>query len=349
MPELVLTLQMAYICPNLILFWATIWVGAVDPVARATTIMQAQLSDFSIREQVWRRCSAALACCELSLLQGFAAFQLTRGFEWHAGLSGQRFSSESSKGLDHILPPGLGKELHILHSSELPSPFLPRVWPDDDVEFVAHTIGVWRELLPLLANRQRKIFRSVVKALAPLHLELARFRCSSACRVAVNKNAAVIAFATALLRWPDVWQAKEMIQGFSIVGEVPVSGLFRSITPHVSKDPDTAAWLASDAVAAVDAVMQSSPGKHAVEIQAVTEQEQAKGFCSDWLTRSQLDERFGRGGWRPLERFIIQQADGKRRVIDNARKTGHNIHTEMSETIHTVNVEFIAAAAQQVA
>ena len=229
--------------------------------------MQAQLSDFPTREQVWHRCSAALACCELSLLQGFAAFQLTRGFEWQslppaaigarqraqicAGVSGQRFSSESPKGLDHILPPGLGKELHILYSAELPSPFLPRAWPDGDVEFVAHTIGVWRELLPLLANRQRKIFRSVVKALAPLHLELARFRCSSACRVAVNKNAAVIAFATALLRWPDVWQAKEMIQGFSIVGEVPVSGLFRSITPHVSKDPDTAAWLASDAVAAV--------------------------------------------------------------------------------------------------
>ena len=329
------------------------------------TGMQAQLSDFQVDASVWSRCTRALLHCDTAALQGFAAFQMSRGEEYrelppcaigarqrsqiYAGLSGQRFSSESARGLDHLLQPGLGKELHMLQSSALPSPFLTRDWPDADVEFVAYTIGVWREHLPLLAKRQRQIVRSVVQAVSPLQEALCRFRCESATRVAANKNSAVIAFFTSLLRWPDVWQAKEMIQGFSIVGEVPVSGLFRAITPHLSKDPDTQKWLAEDAVAAVDAIMQSSPGRHAAEIQRVTEKEQAKGFCSAWLTRSQLDARFGRGGWRPLERFLIEQADGKLRVIDNARRTGHNVHTEMNETIHVVSVEFVAAAAQQVA
>ena len=327
--------------------------------------MQAQLSDFQVDASIWSRCTKALLHCDTALLQGFAAFQMSRGEEYrelppcaigarqrsqiYAGLSGQRFSSESARGLDHLLPSGLGKEAHMLQSSALPSPFLTREWPDADVEFVAYTIGVWRELLPLLAQRQRQVVRSVIQAVSPLQEALCRFRCDSAIRVAANKNAAVIAFFTSLLRWPDVWQAKEMIRGFSIVGDLPVSGLFRAITPHLSKDPDTQAWLASDAVAAVDAILQSSPGKHAAEIQRVTEKEQAKGFCSEWMTRSQLDARFGRGGWRPLERFLIVQADGKLRVIDNARRTGHNLHTEMNEIIHVVSVEFVAAAAQQVA
>ena len=219
------------------------------------TGMQAQLSDFQVDASVWSRCTRALLHCDTAALQGFAAFQMSRGEEYrelppcaigarqrsqiYAGLSGQRFSSESARGLDHLLQPGLGKELHMLQSSALPSPFLTRDWPDADVEFVAYTIGVWREHLPLLAKRQRQIVRSVVQAVSPLQEALCRFRCESATRVAANKNSAVIAFFTSLLRWPDVWQAKEMIQGFSIVGEVPVSGLFRAITPHLSKDPDT--------------------------------------------------------------------------------------------------------------
>ena len=64
------------------------------------------------------------------------------------------------------------------------------------------------------------------------------------------------------------------------------------------------------------------------------------------MTRLELDDPFGRGQWRPLERFLIVQGCGKRRVIDNGRKTGHNEHTLMSETISTTSVDLIASAAR---
>lgn len=35
-------------------------------------------------------------------------------------------------------------------------------------------------------------------------------------------------------------------------------------------------------------------------------------------------------------------------MIDKARASGHNDHTSMAETIHTVSVDFIAASAQSV-
>ena len=72
---------------------------------------------------------------------------------------------------------------------------------------------------------------------------------------------------------------------------------------------------------------------------------QEKGFCSPFFTKKELDDRFGVGAWRPMERFLVVQSDGKKRVIDNARKSGHNTVTTLFETIHTVSVDFVASVA----
>ena len=61
-----------------------------------------------------------------------------------------------------------------------------------------------------------------------------------------------------------------------------------------------------------------------------------------------MDAMFGKYQWRPLERFLITQPCGKERAIDNARRTLHNQHTEMEETIHVVSVDFVASAARAV-
>ena len=40
------------------------------------------------------------------------------------------------------------------------------------------------------------------------------------------------------------------------------------------------------------------------------------------------------------------QLDGKQRTIDNARNSGHAHHATLSETLSTVNVDFVAALAR---
>ena len=55
------------------------------------------------------------------------------------------------------------------------------------------------------------------------------------------------------------------------------------------------------------------------------------------------------GQWRPLERFLIKQADGKKRCVDNARRTGHNARTTLIETITTVNIDCVATFARMMA
>ena len=67
----------------------------------------------------------------------------------YAGLTGQRYASNSAKGLDHLFQPGLGKEAHIAAALKLPSPFDPRPWPgpEPDVEFVVQAVATWQQVL----------------------------------------------------------------------------------------------------------------------------------------------------------------------------------------------------------
>ena len=141
-------------------------------------------------------------------------------------------------------------------------------------------------------------------------------------------------------------QAQCFVFGFPIVGDVPASGVFR-VLPESQSDPeDPEQWLLREGSEAAHSLLQRGPPKDHDVILQVTEEEISKGFCSQLLSKSEVDQKFGEGRWRPLERFVITQPDGKQRVIDNARKTGHNEHTHMLETIHTVSVDFVASCAR---
>ena len=110
-----------------------------------------------------------------------------------AGLSGQRYPGNSSQGLDHLLPPGLGKELHMEASSQLPSPFRHVKWPELDVAFVIHSLLVWRSHLPTKTAKLRHVLRTVARALTPLEEALSVYRVESARRVAHSKAPAFTA------------------------------------------------------------------------------------------------------------------------------------------------------------
>ena len=83
------------------------------------------------------------------------------------------------------------------------------------------------------------------------------------------------------------------------------------------------------------------------EILQVTLKEIQKGFCSRLKIKAEIDDLFGPGKWRPLERFVLNQ-HGKMRVIDNAQKTHQNARASLSGTIWTSSVDFVAAMLRQV-
>ena len=326
--------------------------------------MRLQLQPTDIPESVWVRTQIELAKCELPELQRFQAFMVSRGCansflgpavmdarkraQIFAGLSGQRHTGDSKRGLDHLLPPGLDPVQHMAASASLPSPFLPTHWPEDDVVFVTTEWAVWQEYLPLYALSQRSHIQRAAAALSELSSALNTVKCASAKKVALAKEPAFVAFLTALLCWPDTSQAVAFVSGFGIVGEFQHTGVFRPINlDKAEADISREEWL-QDAPSRIENVMNQGPPRHPDLIYQLTMEEQKKGFCSSFLTKQEVDDLFGRGKWRPLERFLVIDPSGKPRVIDNARKTEHNRATLMRETIHTTNVDFVPSCIRMV-
>ena len=299
-----------------------------------------------------------LSHCNLRALQSYVAWCRLRGMvtddlgpqplgrqeraRIYSGLSGQRHPTDSTRGLDHLLPPGLGKTGHMAASAALPSPFRATDWPEHDVTFVLEAVCVWRQFLPVFSATLRRILKSVATAVQPLEDALDAWRVESAHRVASSKRPGFVAVLTLLLRWPDRLQAQCLVRGYPIVGQIAQTGVFR---PVPSREVDSLEQWLDNADAVVDALVHSRPPRHAEDILEQTLAEQAKGFCSQLMSRTAVDSLFGRGNWRPLERFQVVQADNKRRMIDNARRTQHNSHTSMSETIFTVSIDFVASVA----
>jgi hypothetical protein len=339
----------------------TTYPGLLQP-SDIVSDMQEIFRDCPVDPPVWRQVRGDLDLIDLASLQAFTAWSLGSGFgdgdfgptpftsshraNIFAGLSGQRYPGSSTKGLDHLIEPGVGKEEHIRRARGLPSPFRTRFWPERDVDFVLYAVQTWGPFLPAYANRLRRLLVLSARAVEPLEIALARFRSLSARRVASQKRPGFVAFLTAILRWPDRAQPLSLLRGYPIVGDQAASGVFRFVTPKTAADP--ADWLGPAAIEAIDRLERSGPPLHMREIFQATCEEQAKGFCSAFQSRTELDTQYGPGKWRPLERFIIDQGS-KLRVIDNARKTGHNAITTLHETIHTVSIDFVPSVLKQLA
>ena len=95
------------------------------------------------------------------------------------------------------------------------------------------------------------------------------------------------------------------------------------------------------AIAAVENIKQSSPRWADVDkIYVQTIEEQKKKFCSEFTSKQSLDDLFGVGRWTAMMRFLILQASGKERIIDDALRAGINAATNAWETIFTIDADF---------
>ena len=163
-----------------------------------------------------------------------------------SSLSGQRYPSDSAKGLDFLLPPGLGKNEHISHSLRLPSPFEPKPWPERDILLPLQAVTVWCQYFLCLAQQQRDVLRSVCRAFKPLDDALWPFRSEPSQRVASAKSPAFLCCMVSSLRWPDSSLAASLVRRFRIVGEISSCCLFRPM-PLEEVPPTLEQWLAAEA------------------------------------------------------------------------------------------------------
>ena len=318
--------------------------------------MRSLLPD-EVPETTWQAISRNWAQLPLADLQAFLLFHHEHdgrpgdlGPQWSgprhraslfAALGIQRAMGDSTRGLDHLLQPGLGPEGHMKQALNLPSPFSVSAVPDWDMQFASYMMAVFGHHI---AGHRRHIMatlRAAKNALEPVSAVCKRLRSMQAKAVA-TRCPVMIAFLTALLKWPDREQAKCYIHGFPIVGQINSSAIFRQVEPtehHHLHD-----FLGAQAIIAVQEIESQGRPRDAEEIQKITEEEVEKGFCSPLRSKSEMDLLYGVGQWRPIPRFLVRQSCGKVRGIDDARRGQHNEVTDMEETIFTISADWVPEA-----
>ena len=325
--------------------------------------MMRMLSGIPVRSNVLTHCVEALTEMDLTSLQVFWVYlcdhghtgseappcwsaQRQRGLVW-ASQGTQRAAGSSSRGLDHLIEPGLGKELHIRAAKQLTSPFDVSAPIDRDMHFAIFALTVWRQHLPAWRAQQERILLRVLHLLQPLQASLDMHRVPSSWAVAASRHIAFMAFLTALLHWPDREQPKDYLHGFRVIGELPTTGLFRPIA-GIPVDLIEEEFFGPPAVEAVSEILASDPPRDAEDIFNMTKEEIAKNYCTKFYTATEMNNRFGVGGWRPIHRFLVHQSDGKKRLIDDGKRGRHNEWSGLHETIFTIGVDLIPSVAAAV-
>ena len=237
--------------------------------------------------------------------------------------------------------------LSLRHPFELPAKL------EQDVRFAVEACA---RLGPAAAQwRYRKFgaLRKVARAVAPLDEWALAHRPTRHCTGWAPVFTAALIH---LLQWRDRDLPWALVEGFQVVGTIPACGIHRPLEEQQqgpaeqqrATDADLRNQLLGEsAVAYVDQLESKlQPHELADEILKATLAEIDLNLARPLETRSQIDEHFGKGQWRPLPRHVIFQGD-KHRPIDDAKAGKHNEHTSCSEAIVCCTAEWPAIVARE--
>ena len=252
----------------------------------------------------------------------------------------QRAAGNSGKGIDMLLQPGLGKEKHMAQARRLPSPFSADMPLDRDLAFALKAIAVFQDRVGVWREVRLRALRALLQIFDPVQHHVTEQLVTTARAVASARHVVLMSFLTAVLKWPDRSQPMEYVRGFRVMGEIGETDVFRKVQAENVEGIETN-FFGPPAVAALQELLSKKPSEDHADIFEMTAAEEAKGYCSRLYSATDLNRRFGVGGWRPIVRFLIHQGDGKRRLIDDGRRGHHNNWAGLTETIYTVGLDFV--------
>ena len=211
----------------------------------------------------------------------------------------------------------------------------------DDLKFACDQ--VLRDDYPAWLRNQRRRFSAIVDRVRHLPGSLAPFRTAAALATCPNVDPHLVLALTHLMQWPDRSLALLPIMGASVVGYIPSVGIYR----HSDKTATVSMSECFEFADEWNRSILSRPHPTAEQSQAVWEAslaEQAEGTLSRWYTYGELNDLHGKGNWRAMVRFAVQQGQNWR-CIDNGRTGCHNDTVTCADRIHTTSVDVVMAMA----
>ena len=150
-----------------------------------------------------------------------------------------------------------------------------------------------------------------------------------------------MAFLVSLLRWPDRRLPWAFYKGFKVIGHLEHSGIFNEkVMSEISEEEISESFFGKPAEEFLAKLLQRKPGEFAQKLHELAMKEVNRRRFSQPVSIKTLNKRYGKGGWRAMPLFLIEQK-GKFRLISDARQGEHNKFTSEDETIFTISIEFV--------
>jgi hypothetical protein len=159
----------------------------------------------------------------------------------------------------------------------------------------------------------------------------------------------MMAACVVALEWRDPWIAMDMVFGLPVL-DCPDSGCHRlkeqPVVEGFSKESNIA-WN-KKARRKAERIGKRCASDNDARLQCLavwskTLDEEKLGHVTR-MSEKRLNDEFGHGGWRCMNRFGVWQ-DGKWRCCDDAAASGHKLATYLRETIHCIDCDFPSAVA----
>ena len=203
---------------------------------------------------------------------------------------------------------------------------------------------------------RRRTIRMALKELSdrcvPLTEHLRQFQPPSVCQITSAFHLGLVCILSVLMHWPDLLLPLRLVLGFVTTGTLEETYIFER---QPAGEPElTRQRLVHDSESLLEHISTAPVDEEAEFLWQSCLDEQAKGFAGPISTKEEMNIRFGRGKWSPIPTFVIKQANGKKRRIDNGKRGGQNttaVHTERLRMISpfqpSICARILAQAARQ--
>ena len=238
------------------------------------------------------------------------------------GVQDQSGAAARKTSVAPLVPFGLSPDQHFANALGVHAVGSPLDWsgPTDlDIRFAASQMALGPDTVSAMREFNLRVFQELGCRLQPVSDFLRQQQHPEVRCVNPVVHLALIGVLVLLFAWPDSSFPGQLFAGFPAVGWIPPCGLwdsrpapFLDLADVLSDGPADAEKLLKHA--------RSSPDD-SVAAEAGVKDEEA-GFCSSVFKAQSLT-----GSSRPfrlIRRFVINQASGKKRVIDDASSGGQS-------------------------
>ena len=250
---------------------------------------------------------------------GVAAFRA--GMAEQAGAGGKRLA------LPPVVPFNLEPEQHFQAALDVQLNGCPLDFPspvDRDLSFVSFCMVEHHQQLKEYRAAALQVFQQVADRLQPVTDAIRQQQVAALRQVNLSVHFAFLALLVRLLQWPDTSFCHSLFVGFPAVGHLPPCGIWAAQpVSHVSLE----AALAGGPEAAQHLFAELRQRVPTAEDLKVIHEAGTTDEEHHWCTHEfGWDELLAhQRPFRLIKRFVITQASGKKRVIDDAASGGQSL------------------------